>query len=99
MLYQEGDVMAIAKNDFIKNICKKQIPIKLSNDNKLGGRIYNCPVCQKILGGLSSYQPNYCPECGQAILWDHKAWSEYDQDKINFCKEYLQGENNDGNNK
>jgi DNA-directed RNA polymerase subunit RPC12/RpoP len=59
----------LTNEEFMQELKKRKIA-KLANKNKkMGGEIYECPNCKKILGSIIFKKPNFCYKCGQALLF------------------------------
>ena len=50
----------------VKKLEKKQEPMKPTYDHRYAEM--SCSVCGSLVGSWEE-QPDYCPECGQAIDW------------------------------
>lgn len=62
--------MMISEKEFLQELKKRKIA-KLANKNKkMGGEIYECPNCKKILGSIIFKKPNFCYNCGQALTFE-----------------------------
>ena len=53
--------------NYVRRIGKKQNPMKPTYDHRYAEM--SCSVCGSLVGSWEE-QPDYCPECGQAIDWE-----------------------------
>ena len=63
-----------------KNIARKPIP-RTETYLKYGFVItehefYLCPTCGHVLNAGPNYQPAYCDQCGQRVIFDGVDWKE-----------------------
>ena len=76
LVYHEDEILDCVKYaptidavPVVRCLEKKQDPMKPTYDHRYAEM--GCSMCGSMIGGWEE-QPNYCPNCGQAIDWSEE---------------------------